>query len=418
MTGHSENADAVGAFLDIFRETQDGFLSLSASKTTNHTQNSAVHCFARTEDYPAGCLRVKVKPVNKGYYAEMFTKTQVFHRTLSQADFPVFLEALCGAFGNIVFRYKKPDEDYIRIYTLIANNKGKLRLLETRERVAHNTQGAVPAHNSEKNYILQTTGAPISFLVHLGIMTDVGKIIAAKQGKFRQINRFLEYVDDILPRLNSHPLSVVDFGCGSSYLTFALYYFLTELRGIPTHITGIDVKEDVIAHCTELAAKLGYADGLSFRAESIEQFASEADTAMPDLLVTLHACDTATDYALAYGIRRKVPAILSVPCCQHELNALLRPNAVPAMLSPLVSHGLLKERFAALATDAIRVRLLENAGYAVTVSELVTAEDTPKNLLIRGVLKPHSPAAETLPKDLLSETLGVSLTLERELARR
>jgi SAM-dependent methyltransferase len=264
-------------------------------------------------------------------------------------------------------------------------------------------------------------------------MTGEGKIIAAKQGKFRQINRFLEYVDDILPQLTARPLSVVDFGCGSAYLTFALYYFLTELRGTPTHCIGIDVKEEVIAHCTELATRLGYS-GLSFRAQSIEHFTAET----PDLLVVLHACDTATDYALAYGIRHKVPAILAVPCCQHELNTLLRPSSVPDMLAPLVSHGLLKERFAALATDSIRVRLLENAGYEVTVSELVMADDTPKNLLIRATLK-HTPAqhggcARPIPQfatqtagdllgrragmrqDLLSETLGVTLTLERELA--
>jgi SAM-dependent methyltransferase len=332
---------------------------------------------------------------------------------------------LSGAFGNIVLRYKKSGEDFIRIVTLVANNKGKLRLLETRER----PQGAIPAQKPKKNYILQP-GTPIPFLVHLGIMTGVGKIIASKQGKFRQINRFLEYIDDILPNLTARPLSVVDFGCGSAYLTFALYYFLTELRGIPTHCIGIDVKEEGIANCTELALKLGFS-GLSFRAESIEQFTLETDTATPDLLVALHACDTATDYALAYGIRHKVPAILSVPCCQHELNALLRQKSVPDALSPLVSHGLLKERFAALATDSIRVRLLENVGYEVTVSELVTADDTPKNLLIRAIRIPAMDGgagqsrsfgnAETVSagmrQDSLSEALGVTLALEREMRK-
>jgi SAM-dependent methyltransferase len=418
------NQEVIHALTEIVRQRQGDFLSFSASKplTSGQAQSPETGPAA----LPPGCARIKARPLNRGCFVELFTKTQVFHRSLSHEDFPAFLETAltCGsraAFGNILFRCQ--DGTHIRQVSAPANNKGCLRLLETKEPLPRPGPGQsspqespAMSPNRQKNYLLPA-GRPVPFLVHLGIMTGEGKIIASKQGKFRQINRFLEYVADILPADRS--LRIVDFGCGSSYLTFGLYYFLKELRGIPVRIIGVDAKADAIARCAALAKLLKY-EGLCFRNQTIEDFAARDAEPAPDLLVSLHACDTATDYALAYGIQRRVPAILSVPCCQHELNALLRPGAVSGdsgqAFATVMAHGLLKERFAALATDAIRVNLLEQAGYRVTVAELVGGEDTPKNALIRGVLKPQAAGTETCPaQDPLSKFLGVSLSLEKLL---
>lgn len=246
------------------------------------------------------------------------------------------------------------------------------------------------AHNRRKKYILEE-GIPVPFLCDLGVMTPEGKIVHAKYDKFRQINRFLEFIEDILPQLpGGRELTVLDFGCGKSYLTFAMYYYFRELRKIPVRIIGLDLKEDVIRTCSGLARKYGY-DGLKFCQGDIASFTGESRV---DMVVTLHACDTATDYALAKAVDWGAKVILSVPCCQHELNRQIECGA----MAPVLNYGIIKERMAALLTDGLRAGLLENAGYETQILEFIDMEHTPKNLLIRAVKK--SEARSTLPDSL------------------
>ncbi|MDD7738471.1 MAG: SAM-dependent methyltransferase [Fusicatenibacter sp.] len=235
------------------------------------------------------------------------------------------------------------------------------------------------SHNRTKHYILEE-GTPVPFLCDLGVMTEEGKIVRSRYDKFRQINRFLEFIDDILPKLPSdREITILDFGCGKSYLTFAMYYYFHELKKREVNIVGLDLKEDVIAICNGLAEKYGY-EKLRFCQGDIASYTGRNEV---DMVVTLHACDTATDYALEKAVRWNAKVILSVPCCQHELNGQIANE----QLSPVMDYGILKERMAALLTDGIRAKLLENAGYETQILEFIDMEHTPKNLLIRAVKK-------------------------------
>ncbi|SDX66604.1 SAM-dependent methyltransferase [Paenibacillus sp. CF384] len=233
------------------------------------------------------------------------------------------------------------------------------------------------SHNRQKQRVVQE-GEAAPFMVELGIMTKDGQVIAKKQDKFRQINRFLEMVTDVLPHLPAdRDITIVDFGCGKSYLTFALYHLLAVKQQRSISVVGLDLKADVIAFCSELAQKLGY-DKLKFQVGDIAQY---KDQSKVDMVVTLHACDTATDAALVKAVEWGASVILSVPCCQHELFRQIQNDA----MAPLLTHGLLKERFSALATDAIRTQLLEVLGYRTQLLEFIDPEHTPKNMLIRAV---------------------------------
>ena len=258
---------------------------------------------------------------------------------------------------------------------VLVSKKGHLTTKVKRH--ACKKEQAALEHNRRKKYLL-AEGTAVPFLVDLGVMTPQGKIISTKYDKFRQINRFLEFIEDILPRLDrGRELTILDFGCGKSYLTFAMYYYLRQLRHFDVRIIGLDLKEDVIQHCNELAQSYGY-EKLKFYTGDI---ASYEGVRQVDMVVTLHACDTATDYALAKAVYWGAKVILSVPCCQHELNGQIRNE----MLSPVLSYGILKERMAALITDGLRAQLLEGVGYETQILEFVDMEHTPKNLLIRGV---------------------------------
>ena len=250
---------------------------------------------------------------------------------------------------------------------------------------------AVPlAHNRQKNYLLPE-GVPVDFLVRLGVMNGAGGVVAAKRDKFKQINRFLEMVDDVAGSLpESGPLRVIDFGCGKAYLTFALYYYLAVVQGRDVTMVGLDMKDDVVAFCAQTAAEMGYA-GLSFAVGDIDGY--QIDDGL-DMVVTLHACDTATDDALAKAVQWGASVILSVPCCQHELFSQLQNET----LRPLLRHGILKERLTALVTDSVRASLLESAGYSVQILEFIALEHTAKNLLIRAVKRPGN-----APKPLSAE---------------
>lgn len=298
--------------------------------------------------------------------------------------------------------------------TILISKKGKatIKLKTLKKLSSDESKETVPSllHNKTKNYILQE-GISLPFLVDLGVMTKDGKVIKAKMDKFKQINRFLEFIEDIVPHLDtSREITILDFGCGKSYLTFALYYFLKEIKGYPINVIGLDLKTDVIEKCNALSTKYGY-DKLKFLQGDI---ASYQDVTSVDMVVTLHACDTATDYALYKAVSWGAKVILSVPCCQHELNNQIKNQT----LEPLLKYGIIKERISALITDALRAELLETHGYRVQLLEFIDLEHTPKNILIRAVKRDQSKTwdkAEDIRTSQLEECmefLGVSPCLE------
>ena len=331
--------------------------------------------------------KIKISVENKdgetGYFAQMFTEKQVFHEHWNEAVFEAFLKDHAGTtFKNVVQRTENQE------ITILGNKKGKITKL-----VKEIKKSAVPDNsqtgNSEgKKYIIKE-GVPIPFLVVLGVMTAQGKVIASRYDKFRQINRFLEFINDVLPWCDNTPLRIADFGCGKSYLTFAVHYFLTEIKHIPCQIEGLDLKQDVIDYCNDITSRLGL-KGLHFSVGDISAY--NGDTS-PDIVMTLHACDTATDFALEYAVSRGARAILSVPCCQHQINTQLQKNRKGKIkqddnsLEPILKYGLLREKFSSLLTDALRGEWLEQQGYKVQMLEFIDEEHTPKNILIRAVKK-------------------------------
>jgi len=263
-------------------------------------------------------------------------------------------------------------------------------------------------HDRRKRYLLEE-GRPIPFLVELGVMTPEGTVRKSRYDKFRQVNRFLELVDDVVPALASdRKLRIVDFGCGKSYLTFAIHYLLSELRGREVEIVGLDLKDDVIEACSALAARSG-AEGLHFQHGEIGSFETHEKV---DLVVSLHACDTATDAALAQAVRWHADVILAVPCCQKEAYRQIRSG----VLAPLLQHGLAKERLAALVTDTLRTQLLELQGYRAQLVEFVPLEHTAKNVLIRAVKGAPAGVEVRRAYEELRDSLGLDPALERLLS--
>ena len=244
----------------------------------------------------------------------------------------------------------------------------------------------------------------------MGVMTADGKIVRTKFDKFRQINRFLEFIEDILPQLDKNrEVTILDFGCGKSYLTFAMYYYLHELKKYDVRIIGLDLKSDVIRHCNELSEKYGY-EKLKFLEGNIADYTGVDEV---DMVVTLHACNTATDFALDKAVGWNAKVILSVPCCQHELNAQMKNE----LLEPVFKYGLIKERMAALFTDALRAEYLESMGYEAQILEFIDMEHTPKNILIRAVKTGKKKQNQDKIKKI-EDFLQVDPTLGRLLAER
>lgn len=334
-------------------------------------------------------VKIKIRPMEikgtTGYQIEEFTKTQAFHKNVTLPE----LQKLFPAYFENRFRQAQIKLSGEEIQVLVSK-KGTVSIL--RKKTKAEALPKLPlSHNRTKNYIL-AEGTPVPFLVELGVMTKDGTVTKAKYDKFRQINRFLEFVQDILPSLpHDRTITILDFGCGKSYLTFAIYHFLKVLHGRDVRIIGLDLKKDVIANCNRLAKRLGYSE-LTFLHGDIADYEGMKQV---DMVVTLHACDTATDFALAKAIGWNASVILSVPCCQHELNKQLNNDE----LAPLLKYGLIKERTAALFTDAIRGNLLEAAGYQTQILEFIDMEHTPKNILLRAVRK-QTPDADTLQKKL------------------
>jgi SAM-dependent methyltransferase len=388
-------------------------------------------------------IKVRANASSSGlsYFVELFTEKQTFHEQMTERQLTDFIEEHAGkTFKNCVERTESEE------ITILANKKGKIAVLhrmiaagsvpETGNKATDcscntaDTDNSMQQHcnssgfNRIKNYLLPE-GTPVPFLILLGVMTPEGKVVASRYDKFRQINRFLEFIDDILPDVrksiaDERPLRIADFGCGKSYLTFAVYYYLVEIKKLAVEITGLDLKKDVIDYCNKVAQQLEYKN-LMFAVGNIADYAY---THNPDVVITLHACDTATDYALDYAVKHNCRAILSVPCCQHELNMQIDKNKAAIQkeeespFAPLLKYGIIKERFAALATDALRAEYLESAGYKVQILEFIDMEHTPKNLLIRAVKKndtPYIPGNETQSRyeaERLTAALHVSPALK------
>lgn len=340
--------------------------------------------------------------IAKQYFAQFFTDTQVFHKTFSLDELNSFIEQNAGiTFKSCIQKFTDKE------ISLLANKKGKITKLEknlSSENLSDNSSElkyfskTQATNNRQKNYILKE-GYPVPFLITLGVMTPEGKIINSKYDKFKQINRYLEYINDLLPSVlqlkkdESHPLQIVDFGCGKSYLTFAIHYFLTEIKKIDCNIIGLDLKEDVISYCNKLAKDFNL-KGIVFKTGDISEYSNSKQKYDPDIVITLHACDTATDFALQYAISKNTKAILCVPCCQHEVNQQLnknkKENLIPKEISSLFKYGLIQERVASLITDSLRAEFLEHSGYKVDVMEFIDINHTPKNILLRALKKNSS----------------------------
>lgn len=353
-----------------------------------------------------GAFKVKVRPVMiKG--AVCFQETisegnQVFHRNHEKDD--VLLKIL--SYMESDFRQLEAESMDGKLIVLVSK-KGKVMVKQQKGKQEKSALRPDMTHNRVKRYILEE-GIVVPFLVDLGVQTKEGRIVHARYDKFRQINRYLEFVEDILPTLdNGEPVHIIDFGCGKSYLTFALYYYLHELKGMEVHITGLDLKRDVIDRCNLLADSYGY-QNLHFVYGDIGDYEGAQKA---DMVVTLHACDTATDYAIQKAVDWDAKVVFTVPCCQHEVNGQIENE----VLEPVLKYGLLKERMAALITDGIRANLLEEAGYDTQVLEFIDMEHTPKNILIRAVKRQRSKERDKTDTGVASMTkaLKVNTTLQR-----
>jgi len=363
-------------------------------------QDDVYHCLiSNPVARPATYDRIVFRLQEQGYQVEKYTKTQVFHEKVSrEAVVPTVLALLDSSFRQLN-AWSESREYAIRI-----SHKGK-PLFSSRP-LTNAAPKKEPEHNREKSYLL-AEGDVIEPLVDMGVMTSEGTVIRTMYSKYRQINRFLEIVDDEIKKMDtSNPISIVDLCCGKSYLTFVLYHYLTKIKGIKVNMLGLDLKESVIDKCNLTAAKYGY-DCLAFQVQDISTY--HFDGAI-DLVIALHACDTATDTVLFNAVRWRAKLIFSVPCCQHELNSQIKSDSI------LTRYGIVKERVAALMTDAIRANLLECCGYRTQLLEFIDLEHTPKNILIRAVRtsRKGNPAALKEVEQLM-EQYSLSPTLYRLL---
>lgn len=336
-------------------------------------------------------LKVRIRPVclrgEVAFQAEELIGKQTFHKNLSRdASMEYITRMLQGTFrqaellsqlGTGMVLVSKKGMMTVRMKKAAASDAMNTGQGQSEKQPKIMPDPVVLSHNRQKRYVLEE-GIPVPFLIDLGVMTAEGKIIRTRYDKFRQINRFLEFIEDILPKLDkSRETTIIDFGCGKSYLTFAMYYYLHQLKGYPIRVIGLDLKQDVINRCNQLAERYGY-DKLKFYHGDI---ASYEGVDHVDMVVTLHACDMATDYALEKAVHWGATVILSVPCCQHELNKQIENP----LMKPVFQYGLIRERMAALYTDALRAEILENQGYRTQILEFIDMEHTPKNILIRAV---------------------------------
>ena len=351
-------------------------------------------------------IKIKVRPVmirdSLYFQVSRYTDKQVFHENMTAED---ALETLSGWILHDFRQAQIRMQD--EMVTVLVSKKGKATV-KSKKAACIETQNL--EHNRKKQYIIEE-GTAVPFMIDLGVMTESGKIIRTRYDTYRQLNRFLEFIEDILPELpTDRTVHIIDFGCGKSYLTFAMYYYLKVLKHYDIRITGLDLKQKVIEDCQALADRYGY-DGLQFLCGDIADYNGTDEV---DMVVTLHACDTATDYALYKAVKWHASVILSVPCCQHELNRKMQCET----LFGAFQYGLIKERTAALMTDAMRGQLLEMKGYKTQLLEFIDMEHTPKNILIRGVksrgLLPKAARKQQMENyQKCRDFFGAELTLEK-----
>lgn len=359
-------------------------------------------------------FKVKIRPVmirDEVLFQEtVYQGTKVFHENYKDVEMILRVEKY------LVEDFKQCEIEHTNIKAVIlVSKKGKMTIrkkqLPARTGTEENRPEISMAHNRTKRYILKE-GQPVPFLIDLGVQSTDGKIIRSKYDKYKQINRFLEFIEDIVPELPvDREIQIVDFGCGKSYLTFAVYYYLHELMGMDIALTGLDLKADVIERCNELSRKYNYRK-LQFIRGDIAEYQGLVKA---DMVVTLHACDTATDYALEKAVKWNAKVILSVPCCQHEVNKQIACEK----LQPLLQYGIIKERMSALITDALRADLLKSQGYETDLLEFIDMEHTPKNILIRAVKREKTDVIKRQKKleeiSEITEFLQIKPTLQKLL---
>ena len=369
--------------------------------------------------------KIKVRPIllkdKLVFQASSFKGKQVFHENLTKEELlETGIERMRNEFGQLEVFHQKGT------LLCLTNKKGTLTVKEKKaasikaDKNGENRNDAnvslsrkeALAHNRKKKYILEEN-VPVGFLIDLGVQTPQGKIVHSAYDKFRQINRFLEFIEDVLPAFEGRDvIRILDFGCGKSYLTFAMYHYLHELKGKNVQIIGLDLKEEVIAHCNALKDKYGYKN-LQFLTGDIKDYTGQEEV---DMVVTLHACDVATDYALHKALVWNAQVILSVPCCHHEVNRQIQNEA----LRPMLEYGIVKDRISALVTDSLRALILEKEGYETQLLEFIDMTHTPKNILIRAVKRDKMISAAKSAKlaaseKEFSEFLGIRTTLQKLL---
>lgn len=325
---------------------------------------------------------------------ELHTIDKVYHKNVDADTLHKFLSEVYLHFNQITFFYQGE--------SIIFSKKGSNFKAKTTE---NNLKVTRASHNKQKQYILNE-GENIPALVDLGVFSPTFTINKAKFDKFKQINRFIEIVDDAFCNFDKKSVTILDFGCGKSYLTFILYHYFVNIKHIDATVIGYDLKADVVEHCNQVAAKYGYTK-LKFFVNDVSK--GDLFKGDIDMIITLHACDTATDYALDFAIKNNVRHIFSVPCCQHEINQSITPNGD---FDIILKHGILHERFCALLTDAIRAEILHQKGYSVDMLEFVDFSHSPKNIMIRATKTTNSKRAN-FDIDALQRRYGFNQTLHK-----
>jgi SAM-dependent methyltransferase len=381
-------------------KTMNNFISLITDALSHQTFISCIWSNPRKSDtykkVTAACVSIN-DSLNIQF--TLFKDNKAFHENIAFDQVTDFITEKCVGFKQIQCFTTMHD------YQILVNKKGEAHI-----KTKPPTQTALvsTSHNRQKKYILDTPSSE-SFLKALGIMDVNNQIKPSRYDKYKQINRYLEMISDTLNALPSDTIRIVDFGCGKSYLTFALYHYLNIILGRKAEVIGLDLKEDVITFCNDLSHKLGYTN-LKFQVGDIGHYTTDQQI---DMVVSLHACNTATDSALEKAIKWQSKVILAVPCCHHEAYTQVQNKA----LEPILKHGILKERIAALVTDGLRASLLESVGYKVGVIEFIDMEHTPKNILLRAILKPsaHFDAINFEKYQAVCELLNLDLSLAKLL---
>jgi len=379
---------------------------LKANLASKITQGVLIHATMSNPRQKSNDLRgIKVKPILLRDTVMMQVEFQfervMKHENILVEDFIGRLDDWFTEFRQFLFRFEEEE------WQFQLSKKMKVAIKTSQKE----PMKALLSHDRKKTYLLED-GVPVPFLIRLGVMTEAGQVKKQKYDKFKQINRFLEFVEDSIAALpTGKKLRILDFGCGKSYLTFALYHYLKVVKGFDLEVTGLDLKKEVIEECTQIARDLDYTD-LTFRVGDVHDYTGETEV---DLMVTLHACDVATDVALARAVDWNASVILSVPCCQKELNRQL--DCAP--LDVMLQHGLIKEKFASLATDSIRAELLTLVGYEAQLLEFIDLEHTPKNILIRAYKQNKRPTEEKIDRYIaFRDLLQARPFLENELSGR